>query len=305
MHRDDPASLLNDKIQYFQENCFTLLIELLCFISTDKLANLPQIYYHPTVEVTNLIRDYIERFAISSKPTHSKVLNTSSKKLVKEIQEITYEKHASEDGDRDENGDGDGDGNGDGQRKEQNKNHSVNQNKTKFEEVKANEKEIFCCSLMMKLMISSSILASSSWGIDIIFFYLRRNDETLNNIVKTMLKTIKDKEIGSKIGANKTFLFWNMIADIINKFYEQEDLVKCVEIARMVCKIYFDKIDKLTDDIKKTLHEKFLGFLVDSIVFAVSSQERYNYLSIVNSFTNKNYLDAEYYKKLLAFFEVR
>lgn len=292
-----------NKLLKLQETSFTLLIETLCVISSDRFSKAAILFYQPDNTLLRALEDYVYDLEKSSVPvSESQLFNSNSKRLVEGLRKSRFlmQDDASEDEDEDDDKAEDDE---DGDQKET----KIVSKKPKAIEQKGpeqlDERLHFACSLITKLLMQSSRVLLSDFGSSLTIYFIDSPYQSIQALAKVLLGKIKTQELEEPEGPAR-MNYWRFVDGILLRLYQEGDLKKTCEIARMAAKLYFERYDRLEERKKYLVSEKFLKYMVNCILFAISDPKYYNFLSVLILLANKNYLDKENYKKLLAFFEV-
>lgn len=296
-----------NKLLKLQETSFTLIIETLCIISSDRFSKVSLLYYQPANDVLKALQDYVFVLEKStSPPTESQLFNSSSKRLVEGLKKSRFlmQDDVSEDEDEDEDKAEDDE---DGDQKAGEQTTRITTKKTKAIDQKGpeqlDERLHFACSLITKLFMQSSRVLLTEFGLTLTIYFIESPYQSIQTLTKVLLGKIKAQELEESEGPARAN-YWRFVDGILLRLYQEGDLKKTCEVARMAAKLYFERYEKLEERKKFLVSEKFLKYMVNCILFAISDPKYYNFLSVLMLLANKNYLDKDNYKKLLAFFEV-
>ena len=302
------------KLFKLQETSYTSIIETLCVVSSDRFTRVPILYYQPPTELLTSLETYLIALDSSEADDGQKLYNSSSKRLVEGLKKSKFllqdeGSEKSDDEEEKENAEEDEDANKaqTTPKKHDNEDAKGKTPKKKVtgqkESQKIDERLHFSYSLLIKLLMQSSRLLMMDFGTTLMVHLLRSPYEKIETLTQVLFKKLKSQEIDGAEGLNRTN-YWRSIDGILLRLYQEGDLRKACDVARMASKLYFEKTDKMEERKKIQVGEKYLKYLVNCILFATSNSKYYDFLSVVSILMNKNYLDKDNYKKLLAFFEV-
>ena len=294
-----------NKLLKLQETSFTLLIETLCVISSDRFSKVLILFYQPANDLLRSLEDYVYILEKSSVPiSESQLFNSTSKRLVEGLKKSRFlmQDEVSDDEDEDEDRAEDDE---DGDQKDQTTKIATKKPKAIDQKgpEQLDERLHFACSLITKLLMQSSRVLLTDFGLSLTIYFIDSPYQSIQTLAKVLLGKIKSQELEEPEGPAR-MNYWRFVDGILLRLYQEGDLKKTCEVARMAAKLYFERYDKLDERKKYLVSEKFLKYMVNCILFAISDSKYYNFLSVLILLANKNYLDKENYKKLLAFFEV-
>jgi len=161
----------------------------------------------------------------------------------------------------------------------------------------------FACSLVIKLLMQCPRILLTDFGVAMVTHFVKSPHENMETLSKVLLRRLKTQEIDDHEGNLRNY-YWRVVDGVIFKLYHDGDLMKACEIARTASKLYFEKVDKLDARKQLIISEKYLKYLVNCVLFAISSPKYYDLMGVLIILTNKNYLDKGSYQKILALFEV-
>ena len=300
------------KLFKLQETSYTSIIETLCVVSSDRFLRVPILYYQPPAELLTSLETYLITLDSSEASGGQKLYNSSSKRLVEGLRKSKFllqDEEGSEKSDDEEEKD-DAEEDEDANKAQTTpKKHDTEDTKGKKkvtgqkEPQKIDERLHFSYSLLVKLFMQSSRLLMMGFGTTLMVHLLRSPYEKIETLTQVLFKKLKSQDIDGAEGLTRTN-YWRSIDGILLRLYQEGDLRKACDVARMASKLYFEKTDKMEARKKIQVGEKYLKYLVNCILFATSNPKYYDFLSVVSILMNKQYLDKDNYKKLLAFFEV-
>ena len=303
---------VNNKFLSLEETSFTLIVESLCIVSGDKFNKVPFLFYQPRPELLKALQDYILKLDANSTPsTQSQLFNSTSKKLVQGLRKSKFLA-------RDEDSDSEKDEDEKLMEDEMDREESqvkkdeleeLRQNNIKRRVIDQKEGEFFderfqfACSLITKLFMQCPKILLTDFGVNLVTHFIKSPHENMETLAKVLLRRLKAQELEEPEGNIRNY-YWKLIDGVIFKLYHDGNLIKACDVARMASKFYFEKIDKLDTRKQIIICEKYLKYLVNCVLFAISNPKYYDLMGVLIVLTNKSYLDKASYQKLLALFEV-
>jgi len=263
------------------------MIETLCFLSADRFAKIKGLFYRPSKTLLNTLYDYL--VLVDTQTDSEGLEHSDSKSLLKNLkkaQRITVDEESEDEGEREERLQA----------------HETPEKKSdRTQQPVSNEKFMFTASLIAKLLMTCTTLVNSEFAAKATIYLLRSSYQNLELTLRTMINNFKIKEI---LEDNPYINYWRYVDEVILRLYEENDLKRACDFAKLVSKIWNEKNDSLPEDKKTIVGEKYLKYLINIIILAISSIGKYDLLTVAITLANKSYLDASSYKKILAFFEV-
>jgi len=298
----------NDLLR-LQETSFTLIIETLCIVSSERFNRAQFLYYQPNNELLDAVQKYIITLdsIASNTGTKSQLFNSGSKKLVQGLQKSRYMmKEDEEESDEEKDDEDELEKEQDVEKKLEEQEDSKIRRRVvdQKEGEQIDERLHFACSLITKLFMQCPKILLTDFGGNLVTHFLKSPYESMESLVKVLLKRLKTQEVDEPDGHIKNN-YWRLMDGVLLKLYQGGDLKKACEVARVASKLYFERFDKLDDRRKIIISEKYLKYLVNYVLFATSEPKYYDLMSVLILLTNKGYLEALNYKQLLAFFEVK
>lgn len=114
-----------------------------------------------------------------------------------------------------------------------------------------------------------------------------------------MLNHIKTKDLDDQTLVG----YWRFVDLVLVKLHTDGEGRKACEFAKIASKIYFDKFELATAEKKGIIQERYLKFFINTLLYAISSPSKYDFLSFDVVLANKAFLDTKTYRNILAFFE--
>lgn len=277
------------RLHKLQETSLSLAVQTLCFVSSDKLIKVKGLYYRPPKTLLQIIYDYV--VLVDKQTTKMSVENSDSKKLVQEIQKskrLTDDSESSED--EEERGQ-------DLQRHDSPLKKKEDASKGRAE---VNERLLVTCSLISKLFMTCTAFLNSEFAVNTICYLIKKSDVHVDTLVKSMMAHFKVKDIHD----TSHITYWRFVDWVLVKLQTEGDVRRACEFAKLTSKIYYEKIETQPEEKRQVIRERYLKYLINVILYSISTPNKYEFLSVASTLANKSYLDATNYKKVLAFFEV-
>ncbi len=178
--------------------------------------------------------------------------------------------------------------------------------KTGKEEKKAEKKEtvndryLVTCSLICRLFMHCSSILASEFAVNTFAHLAKKTDPHVETLIKSVLNHLRTKDLEDQAIVS----YWRFVDLVLVKLHSDNEGRKACELAKIVSKIFYDGFDRATQQKKSIIQEKYLKFVINTLLYAISAPTKYDFLSVDIVLANKAYLDPATYKKIIAFFEV-
>ncbi len=174
-----------------QETSFTLIIESLCIVSSERFSRAQFLYYQPNHELLEAVQKYIITLdAIASKTgTKSQLFNSGNKKLVQGLQKSRYMMKEDEEDSDEERDDEDELEKEDAEKKLEEEEDSKIRRRVvdQKEGEQIDERLHFACSLITKLFMQCPKILLTDFGGNLVTHFLKSPYESMQSLVKVLL----------------------------------------------------------------------------------------------------------------------